>query len=67
MIDTLQFGVKKDFEISKSNRLIKRTDLNQETGEVFEKFYFNNEILNLTIDGRGLSIKTTLSKLYGLG
>jgi hypothetical protein len=67
MIDTLQFGVKKDFEISKSNRLIKRTDLNQETGEISEKFYFNNDILNLTIDFKGLSVKTNLSKLYGLG
>ncbi|MGC9142260.1 MAG: hypothetical protein ACP5IN_07960, partial [Caldimicrobium sp.] len=67
MIDTFQIGIKEDFEICESNRLIKRTDLNQETGQVFVKFFFNNEILNLNIDGRGLSIKTTLSKLYGLG
>jgi hypothetical protein len=67
MIDTFQIGIKEDFEICESNRLIKRTDLNQETGQVFVKFFFNNEILNLTIDFKGLSVKTNLAKLYGLG
>ena len=64
MIDTIQLGVKVAFEIQNSNRLIKRIDINQETGEIFGKYYFNDEILNLTVDGRGFSIKTTLAKVF---
>ena len=67
MIDTIQFGIKEDFEVSKNNRLKTKTILDNETGEFFESYFYNDEILNLSIDYKGLSVKTNLSKLYGLG
>ena len=65
MIDTITLGTE-EFTIQSSNRLIKRIDINQETGEIFEKYYFNNEILNLTVDVRGFRLHFSSPKLYGL-
>jgi hypothetical protein len=67
MIDTIQFGIAKDFELSKNNRLKTKTILDNETGEFLQSYFYNDEILNLNIDYKGLSVKTNLSKLYGLG
>ena len=67
MIDTIQFGIKKDFEVSKNNRLKTKTILDNETGEFIESYFYNDEILNLNIDYKGLSVKTNLSKLQGPG
>lgn len=65
MIDTLTVGTQ-DFTIQSSNRLIKRIDTNQETGETLEKYFINLDTLNLTIDNRGLRFHFSLPKLYGL-
>lgn len=65
MLDTIALG-SQDFKIQNSNRLIKRTDTNQETGETIEKYFINLDTLNLTIDKRGLRLHFSLPKLYGL-
>jgi len=66
MIDTVQIGIQ-DYEIEENNTLIKKTFTKMDTGQIIESYFYNGEILNLNIDGKGLSIKTNLSKLYGLG
>ena len=65
MIDTIALGTQ-EFSIQKYNRLIRRVDTNQETGETLEKYFINLDTLNLTIDGRGLRLHFSLPKLYGL-
>lgn len=66
MIDTLTVGAL-DFEVLGSNKLIKRIDTDQGTGEIFEKSFYNGEKLNLTIDSRGFRLHFSYPKLYGLG
>ncbi|MGC9142254.1 MAG: hypothetical protein ACP5IN_07930, partial [Caldimicrobium sp.] len=65
MIDTISLGTE-EFAIQSYNRLVKRVDTNQETGETLEKYFINLDTLNLTIDGRGLRLHFSLPKLYGL-
>lgn len=65
MIDTIVVGAQ-DFEILKVNKLILRTDINQETGETLEKYFYNCKTLNLTIDNGGCRLQFSLPKLYGL-
>ncbi len=65
MIDTVSVG-SQEFRIESNNRLIKRIDINQETGEASEKYFINLDNLNLTIDKKGFRLHFSLPKLYGL-
>lgn len=65
MIDTITLGTI-DFSIQPSNKLIKRIDINQETGEVSEKYFLNSDPLYLTIDNKGLRFHFSFCKIYGL-
>jgi len=67
MIDTIEIGISKDFEFDKKGSIWRKTFTRGDTGEVLESYFYNDEVLNINIDGKGLSIKTNLSKLYGLG
>jgi hypothetical protein len=66
LIDTIEFGIEKDFDFIKG-RVWKKTLTREETGEVYESYFYNDDVVNINIDKKGLSVKTTLSKLYGLG
>lgn len=64
MIDTLKLYTER-YKIKEKNKLICRIDLNNETGEVREKRFYNSDQFNLTIDNRGLFMQFSLPKLYG--
>jgi hypothetical protein len=66
LIDTIEFGIEKDFDFDKV-KVWKKTLAREETGEVYESYFYNDDFINVNIDAKGLSVKTTLSKLYGLG
>jgi len=66
MIDTIQFGMQ-DFIINKENKLTTKLFINNKTKQTYQSSFYNDEILNININEKGLSVKTNLSKLYGLG
>lgn len=65
MIDTIKLGTD-DYLIQSQSSLIKRVDINQATGEIKTKLFYNGDVLNLTIDNRGFRVKYSFPKLYGL-
>ena len=64
VIDTLKLYTE-EYEIKEKNKLICRIDLNNETGEIREKRFYNSDQFNLTVDNRGLFMQFSLPKLYG--
>lgn len=66
MIDTFQVGLK-DYEIVDKRKLTMKSLTKLETGETETSYFYNDEVINLNIDNLGLSIKTNVSRLYGLG
>ena len=65
MIDTISIGTQ-EFAFQKHTKLVLRTDLNLETGEILEKYFKNLDTFNLTVDSKGLRLHFSLPKLYGL-
>jgi len=65
MIDTLTLGIS-DFELTDKSNFHLVSDTNLSSGETQERFYYNTDTYNITIDKKGLKLQFSLPKLYGL-
>jgi hypothetical protein len=65
MIDTLTLGIS-DFELTDKSNFHLVSDTNLSSGETQERFYYNTDTYNITIDKGGLKLQFSLPKLYGL-